>query len=319
MNRLVFILLIGIFLLSACAPAQPADSGKLKVVASTSILADVVREVGGDAVVVTSLLPVNTDPHSFQPAPRDLAALADADIIFLNGMELEAALETVIASANPKQPPVEVSAAITPRVLSAAEADFMKRMEESGGSAPGEDDHGQGAGDPHVWTDPASVKAWADAIAEALGKSDSSKKELFRANAAAYKQKLDDLDAWIVSQVAQVSPGNRKMLSNHMTWGYFAARYGFEQVGAVLPGFSTASEPSAQEMAALEDEIARMGVRAIFVENTVSPRLAERVSADTGVKIVSLFTDSLGGPGSGAETYLDFMRYNVAAIVAALK
>jgi ABC-type Zn uptake system ZnuABC Zn-binding protein ZnuA len=319
MRKWFLVLMLGILSVSACAPAQSADDEKIKVVASMSIVADVVKQVGGDAVQVTSLLPVNADPHSFQPTPRDLASLSDADLIFLNGLELESALENVIANANPKQPPVEVSAGITPRELSEAEADFLKRMEESGGATPVEDDHGHGAGDPHVWTDPANVKVWVDVIAGALSQADPSQKETFLANAAAYKLELDALDSWIVSQVELVPPENRQMLSNHLTWGYFAARYGFEQVGAVLPGFSTSSEPSAQEMAALEERIMKLGVQAIFVENTVSPRLAERVSADTGVKVVALFTDSLGGPGSGADTYLTFMRYNVSAIVDALK
>ncbi len=141
----------------------------------------------------------------------------------------------------------------------------------------------------------------------------------YAANADAYINELTALDAWIREQVAQIPEANRRLVTEHATFGYFAARYGFEQVGAIIPSLSTGSSPSAQELAKLEDTIRASGVKAIFVGSTVSPDLSRRVADDTGVQLVPLFTDSLSAAGGGADSYLAFMRYNVTAIVEALK
>ncbi len=298
-------------LLAACSPAAQGGTG-LKVVASTTLVGDVVRQVGGDQIRLTVLFAPGMDPHSYQPTPQDVVTLADADVIFLNGMELEAPLAPVIASANPKLPPVEVSAGVSPRVITPTEAAFIESIHAAEGGTSGHE-----TGDPHVWTDPNNVMLWVDVIQKTLSERDPQHAALYASNAKAYMEQLTALDRWVKEQVAVIPPENRKLLSNHLTWGYFADRYGFEQVGAIIPSFSSMAEPSAQELARLEEAVRTSGVRAIFVENTLSPRLAERIAADTGIQLVPLLTDSLDS--QKAPDYLDYIRYNVAAIVSALK
>jgi ABC-type Zn uptake system ZnuABC Zn-binding protein ZnuA len=179
------------------------------------------------------------------------------------------------------------------------------------------DEHGDA--DPHVWFDPQRVLVWVDNIERALSEADPGRRDLFAANAAAYREQLRDLDAWVAQQVAQVPPERRKLVTDHDVLGYFAERYGFEQVGTVIPGLSTLAEPSAQEMAELEQTVQRLGVPAVFVGSTVSPALADRLAQDTGVKVVHLYTGSLSEPGGPADSYLALMRYDVTAIVGALR
>jgi ABC-type Zn uptake system ZnuABC Zn-binding protein ZnuA len=182
-----------------------------------------------------------------------------------------------------------------------------------------EDDHAGETVDPHVWFDPHHVSTWVDNAARALSAIDPVQAATYQANAEQYRQELQALDRWIVEQVAAIPATNRQLVTDHLIFSYFAQRYGFEQVGAVVPGYSTLSEPSAQELAALEDAIRQTGVKAILVGNTVNPALAERVAGDTGTRLVQVYTDSLTAPGGEAESYLAFMRYNVRAIVDALK
>ncbi|MGB9594003.1 MAG: metal ABC transporter substrate-binding protein, partial [Anaerolineae bacterium] len=174
-------------------------------------------------------------------------------------------------------------------------------------------------GDPHTWFDPNNVRVWARNIRDTLSALDPANAAVYQANAQSYIARLEELDAWIRQQVAQVPPDNRKLVTDHTAFTYFAARYGFEQVGAIFPGYSTLASPSARELAALEDAIRAQGVKAVFTGKTVNPALAERVAQDTGVRLVFLYTGSLGGAGSPASTYLDMMRYNVSVIVDALR
>jgi ABC-type Zn uptake system ZnuABC Zn-binding protein ZnuA len=155
-------------------------------------------------------------------------------------------------------------------------------------------------------------------IEHTLSTLDPSNSEIYEENAHAYIHELEELDAWIQEQIAQIPEANRTLVTNHPTFGYFADRYGLEQVGAVYP-ISPSSEPSAQDIAKLEDAIREYGVPAVFSESTVNPNLAEQVARDTGIKLVPLYTGSLSGPGAGAETYILLMRYDVNAIVEALK
>ena len=127
------------------------------------------------------------------------------------------------------------------------------------------------------------------------------------------------MDAWIREQVAQIPPQNRKLVTDHLLFGYFAERYGFEQVGAIIPAYSTAAQPTAQEVAEIENAIRTLGVKAVFVGKTVNPALAQRVAEDTGIRLVGLYHGSLSEPGGEAATYLDYLRYNVTQIVNALK
>ena len=290
-----FFLTLTLAALTACsAPASSSTSGLLAVVATTSLIGDVARQIGADRVFVNVLLPIGADPHAFEPRPQDVAALTDADLVLVNGLGLEATLQPLLGNARTI---VTVSDGIT----------ALPFAEEDGGL------------DPHVWQDPNNVIVWARNIRDAFAQADPAHADEYASNAEAYIVELTSLDAWIKEQVAQIPEANRKLVTDHEDFGYFTARYGFEQVGAVVPSVSTGSAPSAQELAALEDAIRSSGVKAVFVGSTVSPDLSRRVAEDTGVRLVFLFTDSLSPSGGDAESYLAFMRHNVNAIVEALR
>lgn len=288
------------------AASLPAGE-KLKVVATTNIVGDVVQHVGGDRIELTVLMGVGVDPHSYVPAPTDTAAIHDAHLVFANGAGLEADLDEMLDSAGGRAAHIEVSQGL----------DLLPASPEEDGP-PADHGHDQGAVDPHVWFSVPSVIHWVDNIEAALIARDPGNANYYQENALRYKQELEALDGWIQEQVAQVPEANRKLVTNHLVLGYFAQRYGFEQLGAVYP-FNPSSEPSAREVAQLEDAIRQYGVPAIFAESTVNPRLARQVAEDTGIQIVPLYTGSLGGPGSGAETYIEMMRHDVRAIMEALK
>jgi ABC-type Zn uptake system ZnuABC Zn-binding protein ZnuA len=280
------------------APPTRAAGETLRVVATTNIVGDVVRQVGGDRIALIVLMEPGVDPHSYVPTPADTAAVYDAHVVFANGLDLEESLEEMLESTGGNATQVHLSDDLAVR------------------EGAGEHEH-EGV-DPHVWLDVRSVIHWTETIEDTLSALDPTNAEAYRVNAAAYTRELETLDAWVVQQIATVPEGNRKLVTNHPAFGYFAGRYGLEQVGTVYP-VSPAAEPSAQEIAALEDAIRGYGVPAVFAESTVNPKLAQQVAEDTGVRLVPLYSGSLGGPGSGVESYLELMRYDVTAIVEALR
>jgi manganese/iron transport system substrate-binding protein len=314
MRQFIFLLVLLSLMMTACGGGTnvPAvDTGKLNVVATTSIVADVVANVGGDAINVEILLPVGTDPHSFEPTPQDIAKVADADIVFANGAGLEAFIDHLLESADATDKIVEVSdgIALLEHPNAAAEEDH----------ADAEDEHDHEMGDPHTWVDPNNVMVWVSNIETALSKADPANAEIYAANAAAYDAQLKEIDGWIREQIATIPAANRKIVTDHQLLGYYVNEYGLEMAGAIVPGYSSLSEPSAQELAAIEDAIRQTGVKAVFVGNTVNSNLAERVSEDTGVTLVFFYTGSLSPADGDAPTYLDYLRYNTNAFVTALK
>ena len=311
LNRILLTpLLVALFVLSACsspaqtsASAQQPSGGRLKVLATTTIVADVVSQVGGDLIDLSVLLPVGTDPHSFDPTPQDISEVSEADLVFVNGAGLEEFLDNLIESAGVQERVIQVSDGI----------DFLA-LEAEGDE---HDDHHSGV-NPHTWTDPNNVIIWTSNIAQALSNMDPENAGKYHANAEAYQAELKTLDTWIRDQVNLIPLENRKLVTDHKLFGYFAEEYGFEQVGALIPGYSTLAEPTAQELAEIEDAIEGLDVTAIFVGNTVNPALAQRVSEDTGIQLVFVFTGSLGDSDSDVGTYIDYMRYNTKAFVDAL-
>lgn len=294
------------------SPVTLGEGEKLQVVATTSIVADVVQSVGGDLIDLTTLLPLGTDPHAFEPTPQDVAAVADAHVVFVNGAGLEVFLEPLLESAGEDVTVVPVSYGIA--LLQLKDAHEHEEEEEK------EDEHDYRDGaDPHTWFDPHNVIVWTHNVAHALSALDPDNAAAYEANGSAYEAELHELDAWIREQLAQVPEKNRKLVTDHATFSYFAQQYGFQQLGAVFPGYSTLAEPSAQDLAELEDAIHEFDVRAVFVGLTISPDLTERVADDTGVQLVFLHTGSLSEPGGPADDYLSLMRYNVSAIAQALR
>lgn len=297
---ILVILVFSTVFLSACAAPQTPDPARLQVVATTSILADVVSQVGGELVSVSALVPAGANEHSYQPSPRDIAAVTDADLVFMVGLGLEEFMGTIIQNASGNANVVTVS-------------DGILTLAFSGGHD--DDPH---ADDPHVWLDPANVIVWTRNIAAALSAQDPANSAAYQANSQAYIQDLQALDEWIRVETARIPPGDRLIVTDHMLLGYFAKKYDFAVVGAVIPATSSMAEPSARELAALEDAIRQYGVRVILVGNTVNPALSERVADDTGTRLVFFYTGSLSQPGGPAATYLDYMRFNVTVIVNAL-
>jgi manganese/iron transport system substrate-binding protein len=315
-QKIITVFVLFVFI-GACTPqaVQTPEAAQnepiMQVVATTSILADVVRQVAGERVEVQSLIPPGSDPHSYQLTPRDMAAIAQADLVFMVGAGLEEFLDGVIERTGGNARLVPVSEGIE---LLEFEHEDEHEDEDEGEH---EDEHEEG--DPHVWFDPNNVIFWVQGIELVLSQMDPLHSAVYAANAEAYIEQLVELDAWVQEQVAVIPVENRLLVTDHLLLGYFAERYGFEQVGAVFPGYSTMAEPSAQEMAALEDTIREMGVKAVFVGNTVNPQVSQRIAEDTGTQLVFFYTDSLTDEDGPASTYLDYIRYNVTVITEALK
>jgi len=297
--------------------AVSLDRGeKLRVVATTNILGDVVKNVGGDRIDLTVLMGIGVDPHSYVATPADTAAIHDAHVVLASGGGLEADLEEVFQNAGGEATHIQASQGLEWRPLPGGQTQDAEHAE--GAEAAAEHDHNRGDLDPHVWFSVPNVIHWVQTIENTLSALDPANSQVYEENARAYTGELEELDAWILEQIVQIPEANRKLVTSHPAFGYFADRYGLEQVGAVYP-VSPSSEPSAQDIAVLEDAIREVGVPAVFAESTVNTRLAQQVAQDTGVKLVPLHTGSLGEPGSGAESYIQLIRYDVAAIVESLR
>ena len=306
---------------------SPVDLGQgesLRVVTTTNIVADVVANIGGEAIELTTLIPIGADPHTYEPTPGDYQVMVDAHVIFLNGVGLEEFMYQTLEQVAIEVPIVSLSDGIELSLFGGGE---KSDHQEGEGSEDGEEnEHGEGeahyqaqaGADPHVWFDPFNVIIWAENAAHAMSALDPANADLYEINVLGYAGKLKELDDWIQEQVAQVAPEDRKLVTDHLAFNYFGRRYGFEMVGAVIPAYSIAAQPSAQEIAELVDTIGVLEVKAVFVGMTANPRLAERVAEDTGVELVRLYIGSLSEPDGPAGTYIALMQYDVNAIVQAL-
>ena len=319
--------------------AQPP----LRAVASTTILADLVRQVAGERWQVVALMPPGTDPHAFEPTPRDASVLASSRLVFLVGGGLE--LGSLVGLAHSTLPPgrvVELAPAVavgrtardegTYGTEAPASCGHQKRPphaqavrqphEEPDGERRDDDDlHGRGDGelDPHFWASvPHTIQA-VRLIARALQEADPEGAAEYGQRAQRFVGELQALDGWVRQQVALLPPQRRLLVTNHETLKHFAAEYGFTVVGTVLPSASRLAAPSAAEAARLVQRLRELGVPAIFTETTVPATLARRLAAEAGVKVVELYSDSLGPAGSAADTYVGYMRTNVTRIVEALR
>ncbi len=325
----ITVIAIAMLLIAACGQtpasqptATPAGAAAepMAVMASTSIVADVVRQVGGERVQVDTIVPAGADGHNYEPTPQDLARVNAAKAIFIVGAGYEEFIERIIASSGTQAPVVSLSENLALRTMSEEEA--SGHMHDEHGDEHSHDDahsHEADKVDGHTWTDPANVKAWVDVIASTLSRLDPAGANTYTTRAAEYQRQLDELDRWIAEQFATIPAERRLIVSDHMIFGYMADRYGLRQVGAIIPGVSTSAAPSAQELAALQDLIADYGVTAIFVGDIANQQLAEQIARDTGAKIVRVLTESLTDANGPGATYIDYMRYNVTQMVDALR
>lgn len=292
--------------------ASATAQAPLTVVTTTSILADLTRNVTGDRASVTSILGPGADVHGFDPSPADLARVARAQVLVVNGAGLEAFLDDLIAAAGGRAHKIVASAGLIPRHF-----DDQHGHEEKPGHGH---DHKHEAGDPHFWQDVSLAMHYVINIRDGLIAADPAGEAIYRRNAERYLVQLAELDHWVRGQVALIPAERRKLVTNHGAFNYFAARYGFKVVGAVFPGFGTARDPSPAEIADLVRRVVEFGVPAVFAENVVNTRLADQVAREARIRVVAvLHSDALGGPRSGAETYIAMIRSNVEAIVNALR
>jgi zinc/manganese transport system substrate-binding protein/manganese/iron transport system substrate-binding protein len=287
----------------------------LQVIATTSIIGDVVAQVGGQTIALTVLIGAGQDPHSYEPGAQDLTAVANADIIFVNGWNLEEGLLANLEAIGEEVPIVPVAANIQP--LAFGEDEHQEEVADEA-----EEEHGQGGADPHTWQSIQNVKQWVENIQQSLSSLDPANAERYRQNAEAYLAELAELEGYAESEMTAVPPEKRVLVTNHDALAYFARDYDFEILGTVIPGASTLAEPSASDLAALIATMNEHNVCTIFTETIVSDSLAQTVAAELDhcdeVQVLSLYTDALGEPGSGADSYIGIFRANVDAIVAGL-
>ncbi len=282
----------------------------ISVVTTSNIVGEWVGIVGGDRVEVTSLVPRQADPHSYEPGARDIALVAEADTIFTVGRGLE---DVWLADL------LENASAHAAHTVKLAElVDALPFVDTDDHEDVNHDEH---AGfDPHFWFDPNRVKQAVREIAHTLGEIDPQSAALFESNVEAYEAQLDELDAWIEDQVALINAHDRVMMTSHDSLEYFATRYGFEVVGVIIPGGGTEIEPTPAEFANLSERVSEHGVKAVFAEVQLSDRLAQTLAREAGVQVVGgLHTGSLAREGTVAGTYIGLMRHNVEIIVNTLK
>jgi zinc/manganese transport system substrate-binding protein len=282
--------LIGLIVLTASLPVRAQE--RLNVVASFSILGDLVRNVGGDRANVTTLVGPDGDAHVYAPTPADARKIADAKLVIVNGFGLEGWLPRLVQSAGGKASIVTATAGIAPLTL--------------GSDA-----------DPHAWQSVANAKTYVGNIRDALVAADPASGQVFRANADAYLAKLDTLDGEVRAAVVQIPQTRRKVISTHRAFGYFAAAYGVEFVAPI--GVSTESEASARDIAGIITQVRAAKIPAVFLENVSDPRLIRRISAETGARVGgTLYSDSLTAEKGDAPTYIDMVRHNIKALTSAL-
>jgi ABC-type Zn uptake system ZnuABC Zn-binding protein ZnuA len=297
MIRRLFILLGFAISITSCKPASlPKTANDVPVIlASTTVLADITRNIAGDRFQVESILPVGADPHSYQPTPKDVAKMSDTNFVIINGLNYENFLQPLFVNSGGEEMLVEASKGITPRK------------------------DAQNGSDPHMWLDPNLVITYVENIRDALIDMDPDGKAVYASNADAYISKLKDLDTWIVAQVDRIPPEKRLLVTNHESFGYFAERYGFTVAGTVIESFSSEASPSAQQLAALIDQIRSSGAPAIFLDASDNTTLAQQIAGETNVKVITdLHLESLTD-GPPAATYIDMMKDDVSRIVDALK
>lgn len=276
----------------------PSPAGKVDVVTTTTQIRSMAEAVAGNVASVRSILTPGTDPHTFEPRPSDILAVAKAAVIFKNGIGLDDWMDKIFQNVGGKSPLIAVSSGVPIR----------------------KGDQEDLNGDPHIWFNVTNAMTMTRNIRDGLVQVDPAHAAQYKANTDAYLAKLAALDKYIVEQVATIPPDQRKLVTNHDVFGYYAARYGLNIVGSIIPSMSTEAQASTTDIANLTEKIKAQHVKAIFLENSINPKLAQQIAGDAGVKVVdNLYGDALGQPGTPAATYEGMMRYDTDVIVSALK
>jgi ABC-type Zn uptake system ZnuABC Zn-binding protein ZnuA len=292
-------------LLLAAAPASVPAAAPIRVVAFSTVLAEIARQVGGCGVEVAGLVPAGIDPHEYQPTPSDLRRVGDAQLVLTSGKNLENYVSKLQEACGGKARLIKVGDRLP----------SLKMKPENGGGAPA----AQGAApidDPHWWHSVGGVKQAVKIIRDELTQLDPGEKEAFEQNAKAYLARLDDLEGWVKRKVAELPRDKRKLVTSHEAFQYFAREYGFKIYP--IEGIRTGVEASNRHVTDLIDEIKKQNVRVIFLESTLNPKVSQEITRETGAQPGGvLYADGLG-PG-GAATYEGMMKHNVATIVDALK
>jgi ABC-type Zn uptake system ZnuABC Zn-binding protein ZnuA len=299
-------------------PAATPSGQRVVVVTSLPIFATMVEAVGGDLVSVSAVLPPGTDPHTYQPAPRDVAKLAQAALVVYNGGDLDPWMERQLEAVGTRARVVALSAGLEPPPGIEAghdhEHEGTPEAEHEHEATPDaeKDKHEHGV-NPHFWLDPDFGIVYVERIAEALAEVDPAHAETYRANAERYSQEIRTFDEWAKGQIATIPPERRKLVTFHDAFPYFAAHYGLDLVGVVI--LSPGREPSPQEVAQLVERIRQEGVPAIFVEPQFNPKLAQTIAQEAGVRVLELYSDA----APAGLDYLGMMRQNVTNVVEGLR
>ena len=305
MNKLGWLIAAGIALgigFSGCTSQTVGDSGaendKPLVVSTSTIIADLTTQVGGDEIEHKGILQPGADPHVYEPTPQDNVALEKADLIFYNGFNLEPGLIRLIKASGIKAKKYAVGEIVKP-------LDFEYQ--------------GQKQPDPHVWGDGENAIAMVEEIRDRLIEISPEDKEEFTSNAAQIIEDLKRLDSWIIQQIETIPQDKRKLVTTHDAFQYYTTAYGLEMAGTLI-GISTEEQPSAQTVKNLANAIKKEQIPAIFAETTINPQLIKTVAEEAGVKLApqELYSDSIGAPGSPGDTYIKMLVVNTITIVRAL-
>jgi zinc/manganese transport system substrate-binding protein len=281
----------------ASTPAVAQD--KLNVVATFSILADFVKNVGGNRIEVIALVGPNSDAHVFSPTPADAKKLSAAKVVFVNGLGFEGWMTRLVKASGTKAPTFVASTGITSRKM--------------------EDEHhpGQMVTDPHAWQSIANTKIYVANIRDGLSKADPAGKDVYAANAKAYLDKLDALELEVKAAIEKIPADHRRIITTHNAFGYFGSAYGMQFISP--EGVSTDAQPSAKDMAKIIAQVRKQKIPAVFMENITDPRLMQQIAKETGAKVGgTLYSDALSAPDGPAATYIDMMRSNIREFSKAL-
>ncbi len=314
MLRLFATALLGLTI-STAVMAQPQ---KLRVIASFSILGDIVAQVGGEQVEVTTLVPAMGDAHVFQPTPSHARAVAGADVLVINGLNFEPWLDRLVTASGFKGRHIVAAEGIKPREMG---GHGHAHHHHGPGGAPGgddHDDHDHGVADPHVWHDLQRMQTYVTTIAQGLAAADPAHAEGYRARGTAYAAELKALDAWAAAEIGKLPRAHRKVITQHDAFGYLAARYKIDFMAA--QGVTTKAEASAEAVGRLSRQIKREKVQALFFENIANPRLIEQIGREAKVKVGGrLYSDALSPPGGEADSFVKMYRLNITRIIEAMK